>query len=226
MEGEDIILASLLRDSENKTFLDIGSSEPIKNSNTYYFYKRGWRGVAVDGRDLAADWARDRPGDIFVQSLLGDSDGGSTDYWIFPDPTMNTVDDETGARYAARFSGSDVMRVNVPICRGYDVYREFYGESGGCSMGPPEIVSIDVEGFELPVLKGLLEPDREWRPAVLVVETKLFNFLKPLNHDIVNYLLGTHCYALIAKTPLNAFFVDPKNSIFNWIPSSMLKNYL
>lgn len=223
MEGEDIILASLLRDSENRTFLDIGSSEPIKNSNTYYFYNKGWRGVAVDGRDLAADWERTRPDDLFVQCLLGESDDGSVDYWIFPDPTMNTADAETAARYALRFSETDVKRVRVPIRRGYDVYQEFCGRSDRCTTCPPEIVSVDVEGLEIPVLRGLLEPDRDWRPAVLVVETKLFNFLKPLEHDIVEYLVGMHRYALVAKTPLNAFFVDPENSCFGWIPSSMLE---
>ena len=224
MEGEDIILASLLRDSEHRTFLDIGSSEPIENSNTYYFYKKGWRGVAVDGRDLAADWERARPGDLFVRSLLGDSDGGSIDYWIFPDPTMNTADADTAARYASRFSEADVKLVSVPVRRGYDVYQEVGGRPDRGSTCAPEIVSVDVEGFEIPVLKGLLEPDRGWRPAVLVVETKLFNFLRPLEHDIVDYLVGVHCYALVAKTPLNAFFVDPANSCFNWMPSSMLES--
>lgn len=223
MEGEDIILASLLRDFEHITFLDVGSSEPIENSNTYYFYKQGWRGVAVDGRDLATDWERARPGDLFVQSLLGESDRDSIDYWIFPDPTMNTADADTAARYASRFPEADIKYISVPVRRGYDVYREFGGRPNRCSTFAPEIVSVDVEGFEMPVLKGLLEPDRGWRPAVLVVETKLFNFIKPLEHDIVDYLVGVHRYALVAKTPLNAFFVDPENSCFSWMPPSMLE---
>jgi len=57
MEGEDIILRSLLRKKTGEgSYFDIGSSEPILNSNTYLFYKRGWRGIAVDGRDLVNEW--------------------------------------------------------------------------------------------------------------------------------------------------------------------------
>ena len=222
MEGEDIILGSLLRNMENGTFFDIGCSEPIKNSNTYFFYQRGWRGVAVDGRDLSEQWERTRPGDRFVHSLLGDDDSAVMDYWMFPDPTMNTLDKDTAVRYASRFSSLDVKQISVPIRRSYEIYRENCGEVTGCETAPPDIVSIDVEGFEILVLRGLLEPNPNWRPALLVVETKLFNFLRPLDNDIVDYLVNKHSYSLIAKTPLNAFFVDSANAIFDWVPSSML----
>ena len=83
-------------------------------------------------------------------------------------------------------------------------------------------MSIDVEGFEMPVLRGLLEPASTWRPGVLVVETKLFNFLEPLENEIVNYLIHNHPYTLISKTPLNAFFIDRLNPLFDWLPHSML----
>jgi hypothetical protein len=105
------------------------------------------------------------------------------------------------------------------VRRAYDVWQE---NCTGENWGAPEIVSIDVEGFEMAVLKGLLEPDRSWRPAVLVVETKLFHFLNPLKNEIVSYLIEVHGYSLISKTPLNAFFIDPLNSLFNWLPPSML----
>ena len=224
MEGEDVILASLFRNVDKGNFFDIGSSEPIWNSNTYFFYKKGWRGVAVDGRDLSVEWEKTRPGDKFVRSLLGDSNGGAMDYWIFPDPTMNTVDVDTGIRYAARFPSSDVEQTKVLIQRAYDVYQENYGGKVGSEVSPPHFVSIDVEGFEISVLRGLLEPNPEWRPAALVVEAKLFNFSKPLENDVADYLINTHAYSLIAKTPLNAFFIDPLNPLFGWLPTSMLQN--
>jgi len=224
MEGEDLILASLFRNADKGNFFDIGSSEPIRNSNTYFFYKKGWRGVAVDGRDLSIEWEKTRPGDRFVQSLLGDSDSGVMDYWIFPDPTMNTVDVDTAVRYASRFSSSDVRQTSVPIQRAYDVYNENCDGKAGSDASPPHLVSIDVEGFEMSVLRGLLEPNPSWRPAILVVEVKLFNFLQPLENGVTDYLINKHCYSLVAKTPLNAFFIDPLNPLFSWLPTSMLKN--
>ncbi len=224
MEGEDVIMASLFRNADKGNFFDIGSSEPIWNSNTYFFYKKGWRGVAVDGRDLSVEWEKTRPGDRFVRSLLGDSNGGVMDYWMFPDPTMNTVDVDTALRYASRFSSTDVKQVSVPIQRAYDVYQANCVGKAGSEESPPHLVSIDVEGFEISVLSGLLEPNPEWRPAALVVEAKLFNFLKPLENDVADYLVNKHSYSLIAKTPLNAFFIDPLNPLFDWLPTSMLEN--
>lgn len=228
MEGEDIILGSLLRKKINKgTYFDIGSSEPIRNSNTYLFYKRGWRGIAVDGRDLANQWREHRPRDHFENCLLGERNE-KLDFWTFPDPTMNTVDPSTAARYAQRFVESEVKRTLHTVRRAYDVWQASYKDinqeysSFGSLCPPPDVVSVDVEGFEMPVLKGLLEPAPTWRPGILVVETKLFNFLEPLENEIVNYLIRTHSYRLISKTPLNAFFIDWLNPLFDWLPHSML----
>ena len=230
MEGEDIILRSLTRKKINQgTYFDIGCSEPVRNSNTYLFYKKGWRGIAVDGRDLANQWRKHRPGDHFENSLLG-ARSGELEFWTFPDASMNTADASTAVRYAERFRDSDVKRTLLAVKRAYDVWQECYKEMAhgslsfvpGPSPAPPDVVSIDVEGFEIPVLRGLLEPSLKWRPGVLVVETKLFHFLEPLENEIVSYLIRNHAYILISKTPLNAFFIDPLNPLFDWLPPSML----
>ena len=231
MEGEDVILRSLLRKKINEgSYFDIGCSEPIRNSNTYLFYKRGWRGIAVDGRDLASQWREHRPGDHFENCLLGERNC-KLEFWTFPDATMNTADSITAARYAERFADTDVKTDLHTVRRAYDLWQESYKDfaHGSLSFGPltpppPDVVSIDVEGFEIPVLRGLLEPVATWRPSVLVVEAKLFNFLKPLENEIVNYLIQNHSYTLISKTPLNAFFIDPLNPLFDWLPPSMLSN--
>ena len=231
MEGEDIILRSLLRKKISEgTYFDIGSSEPIRNSNTYLLYKNGWRGIAVDGRDLANQWTKHRPRDHFENCLLGERNG-KLEFWTFPDATMNTADSNTAARYAERFADSDVKRNLHTVRRAYDLWQKGYKEivQGPLSFGPlppPDVVSIDVEGFEIPVLRGLLEPSPKLRPSVLVVETKLFQFLEPLENEVVNYMIKGHNYILISKTPLNAFFIDPLNPLFDWLPPSMLSSRL
>jgi hypothetical protein len=228
MEGEDVILRSLLRKKINEgSYFDIGCSEPIRNSNTYLLYKNGWRGIAVDGRDLADQWKKHRPGDHFKNCLLGECTE-KREFWTFPDATMNTADLATAMRYAERFTDSDVGRRLHTVERAYDVWQECHKEVAKKSLidqvlvPPPDVVSIDVEGFEIPVLRGLLEHSLKWRPSVLAVETKLFNFMEPLKNEISNYMINRHSYALIAKTPLNAFFIDPLNPLFDWLPPSML----
>ena len=45
--AEDAILQILLPE-RNGVYIDIGCGNPIKTSNTFVFYKRGWKGVVVD----------------------------------------------------------------------------------------------------------------------------------------------------------------------------------
>ena len=214
-EGEDLIAESLLRKVEIGRYLDIGSSHPIEISNTFFFYRKGWRGIAIDGRsDLVSLWALDRPTDIFIPCVLDEEDG-CKNFWSFPDPTMNTCDEETAARYCSRFKADD-WRVEKRVTRSAtSVWMEVYGQDSP----PPEFVSIDVEGYELPIIKGLVSAT--WKPPLMLVETKLFSFDEPFAHPVVSFMCNEHGYKIIAKTPLDTFFIDPQNSIFDWLPEGM-----
>ena len=77
-EGEDkIILADA--DGFVGTYLDIGCSNPIKDSNTFRLYMAGWRGVCVDIRKIRRyKWYR--PRDRFMQATITRLDGWMWDY--------------------------------------------------------------------------------------------------------------------------------------------------
>ena len=40
--GEDLILNRLFENKEKGFFIDVGAHHPIRFSNTYLFYKKGW----------------------------------------------------------------------------------------------------------------------------------------------------------------------------------------
>ena len=46
--GEDILINRFFRKKNDGFYVDIGCYHPIKGSLTYYLYKKGWRGFAVD----------------------------------------------------------------------------------------------------------------------------------------------------------------------------------
>ena len=47
-EGEDRILQRLFENQTPGFYVDIGAHHPRRFSNTYIFYKQGWRGINVD----------------------------------------------------------------------------------------------------------------------------------------------------------------------------------
>jgi len=213
LEGEDLILASLLRNVELGTYIDAGANHPIVINNTFGFYKRGWTGLAIDGNaSFAGLWADLRPNDTFVCSLLSNT-VKEVEFRIFPDDTMSSMDAQTGERYAARFEPGTARVEKMKTSMLGDLRKTYLP---GVEI---HLLSVDVEGEDLNVLIGAeLEM---MRPGAVVVETKNCSLYSPLENDLVRYLTDLG-YRLIAKTPLDAFFVLPEKHYLNWIPKMLL----
>jgi len=47
-DGEDIILKEFFSGKEKGFYVDIGAHHPLRLSNTYLFYKKGWSGINID----------------------------------------------------------------------------------------------------------------------------------------------------------------------------------
>jgi FkbM family methyltransferase len=213
LEGSDLILASLLRNVERGTYIDIGANHPVFISSTYAFYKKGWTGLAVDGNaSFAAMWAQARPNDIFVQGLLSDTEK-NVDFLIFPDDTMSSMDEETSERYAGRYDQGDVQVEKMRTSTLCNFRQKFLPD------GEIHLLAVDVEGEDLKVLIGA--DLQQMRPGVIAVETKNCSLYSPMENSIVKYLTEMG-YRLVAKTPLDAFFVLPEKSYLGWIPKSLL----
>jgi len=163
--------------------------------------------------ELANVWKEKRPEDRFVPCIVGESECDES-FWTFPDPTMNTCDAATAERYAARYAPHQ-CRVEQRSSRSA---RSIWAETFGEDASPPDFVNIDVEGHEIPIINGLV--NESWKPALLVVEAKLFCFTTPREQPVVKLLLDFG-YVLVAKTPLDAFFIDPNNQVFQWLPEAM-----
>lgn len=208
-----MILASLLRNVERGVYIEVGANHPTRISNTYRFYQMGWTGLAIDGNDVFAPmWAAQRPNDVFVQALVSDA-VKEAEFLVFPDDTISTMDTQTSKRYASRFESKDIEVRHVKTTT-LEALRASY-----LPEGEIHLLSVDVEGEDLNVLKGgnlgLM------RPGVVVVETKNCSLYQVLESDIVRYMTGIG-YRLVAKTPLDAFFVWPDKPFLSWIPKSLL----
>jgi hypothetical protein len=95
IEAEDILVWRLLYGlfqmpySHAGFYVDLGAFDPIRHSNTYAFYRRGWRGINVEPNPQAVERFRSlRPRDVNLNVAIG-QDGRTGQYVLFDEPLLN-----------------------------------------------------------------------------------------------------------------------------------------
>ncbi len=204
-QGEDLVLQAVFEHLgiARPRYLDIGAFHPTIGSNTFLFYVQGSRGVLVEPNPpMAALLRRARPGDVVLD--VGVSVDGSTeaDYYVLRDrPQLNTFSRQQVDRYVAEAGpGAVEAVVRMPLRALGDILAEHFAHA------PPDLLSIDVEGLDLPLLQSL-DLSRH-RPAVVCVETLVYGTITERTPTLE--LLRGHGYAVRAGTFVNTIFVDER----------------
>src|SRR5690348_16491596 len=91
-DGEDVVLRRLLEGRKNGFYVDVGAHHPRRFSNTFYFYRRGWRGINIDANpDAIKLFRRERASDINLCVGIGELTGNLS-FHFFNEPALNTFD--------------------------------------------------------------------------------------------------------------------------------------
>lgn len=169
-EGEDLILARLLENVTEGFYVDVGAHHPFRFSNTYLFYRRGWKGINIDAMPGAMElFKKFRPRDINLEVGVG-SVAGDLSFHIFNEPALNTFDDEL-AQQRNRPPYRLVCTAKVEVRQLSDILDEHVP-----ALQKIDFMSIDVEGRDLDVLQS-----NDWsrhHPRFVIVET--------MSEDIAN----------------------------------------
>ena len=163
--GEDLQVFQLLKQKSNGIFVDIGSHHPIKGSNSFFFYLRGWTGLCVDPNpDFKPLYLKYRPKDIFLNIGISDEQG-SLEYYKLKDKL--SVRNSFSKEYIDKNNLIDeVEQINlIQIKPLKDILDK---EMAGKQI---DFLTIDVEGLDLEVLKG--NNWNKYRPSIICVETHL-----------------------------------------------------
>ncbi|CAG1003570.1 hypothetical protein MTYP_03103 [Methylophilaceae bacterium] len=199
-EGEDLVLARILGELGITAgfFVDIGAHHPTRFSNTYYFYRRGWRGINVDALPGTKKlFQRKRPRDITIECGVGSAEG-VLKYFAFNEPALNTFSEQE-----AKKKESPLYRIINTIQMPVVTLKQILDANlpSGLQI---DFMTIDAEGFDHEVISSN-DWDR-YRPRVVLVEL--------LNTDIQNLethptaqILYRHNYRAFAKTHNTYFFV-------------------
>src|SRR5437870_1295595 len=197
-EGEDLRADELLGRPSSGFYVDVGALHPVRFSNTYRFYRRGWSGVNIEPSPGASEaFRRVRPRDLTLGVGVSDSSRAMTLY-LMNDPALNTFDRDRVASLEATTAFRCVGAVEVSARPLRDVLAET------AERRPIDLLSIDVERHELLALQSS-DWDR-FRPTLVLVENLDHSLLERLQEDRVHQFMKSVKYELVAKTMRTAFY--------------------
>jgi FkbM family methyltransferase len=193
---EDYHLSLAFAGQTGGTYIDVGAGHPIADNVSFWFYERGWRGVAVEPQpELAALYQRLRPRDLVVGGLLGRDCGEIDFHTVDRLHGLSTTVENLAQKAKAYGVGYRTVRMPVTtlakLCETHKV-------------STIDFLKIDVEGAEGDVLFG-----GDWtrfRPKVIVVEAVAPMSSEPAWQDWEPFLIAKG-YRFVLFDTLNRFYV-------------------
>ena len=176
-------------------WIDVGAWDPVADSVTYAFYRRGWRGLNLEPNpEFFPLLAISRPGDVNLPVAAGERDG-SLRFWRIPQSGLSTGDAATAETH--RRLGFALEPLDVPV-------RRLAGLCDEHGFTAVDFLKIDAEGMERAVLAGAgLE---RLRPRVILIEATKPNSQEPTDGDWRD-LLDAAGYGEVYFDGLNRFYL-------------------
>lgn len=203
-EGEDMILRRLFESKRNGFYVDVGAHHPKRFSNTYFFYKKGWRGINIDAMPgsmrLFNKW---RNRDINLEIGVAHK-SGALDYHVFNEPALNGFSADLSKMREQKnntYHIKEVIKVKVRPLR--ELLAQHLGDN------QIDFMSVDVEGLDLQVLQS--NDWSQYRPKFVLAEI-LKSSLHDLATDPVVQFMTQHDYVIYAKQVNTVFFQDARAS--------------
>jgi FkbM family methyltransferase len=197
-EGEDLILKRMFGTQAGGFYVDVGAHHPMRFSNTYLFYKSGWRGINIDANPGSmAAFEQVRPEDTNLQLAISDKPQ-TLRYHVFDDPALNTFSVELAAERERTTSYRIVRTAEIGALPLADVLARHLARGQQI-----DFLTVDVEGWDLKVLQS-----NDWdrfAPRVVVAEALGQTLEDVRDSEIVVYLRARR-YSLFAKT-FNSIFL-------------------
>ncbi len=143
---EDVLIYEIIKSynfsKENNLYIDIGAFHPTQISNTYLLYRNDYRGVLIEPNyQLFKILEKYRQGDILINAGAG-ADNCTMELSIADSPDRSSLIKQNDIRYK--------KSIRIPVLRLDDIMKTI-------NYNSIIFLSIDVEGFNLDVLKGAKE---------------------------------------------------------------------
>jgi FkbM family methyltransferase len=179
--GEDVVIQSFTQELRGGFYVDVGAHHPKFWSNTYALHRRGWAGVNIDLHEHNIQLFNvARPGATNICAAVSDVDAELPLYEFGPISLFNTlskedaekVTRERGFHYAVRMVKTQTLTALLA--------------AHGHGNRKIDVLSVDVEGHDLPVLRSL-DFSRN-QPSLICVELHEPDIRKAIESPIATFL--------------------------------------
>ncbi len=196
-EGEDLVLNRFFNNTKNGFYVDVGAHHPQRFSNTYFFYKKGWRGINIDAMpDSMNLFNQTRKRDINLEIAISDKVETLT-YYAFEEPAINGFDKELSEERI--MSGQKLLfKKEIKTHTLAEVLDKYLPPNTAI-----DFLSIDVEGIDMQVLKS--NNWTKYKPKIVLVEAVGKDIEEVLSEDLHAAMIS-YGYKLFAKTINTCFY--------------------
>ena len=206
-KAEDRLIESLLKPiiTEKGFYVEVGCNEPRFASNTFLFYKRGWRGICIDPDEaLIAKHKKVRPKDQALCAFVSD----------VQDELEYVEMDNKG------LSSGDPEHIQNALNKGYKVTKRKKMHSLRLTtildqLKAPsafDFLSVDAEGNDLKILQSL--DFGKYSPKLIIVEEDDFNPSNPSANEVYKFLISKN-YFFHGSILTNLYFLKDKEETFS-----------
>lgn len=194
--GEDLILNTIFNKTQKGFYVDIGANNPHIQSNTHFFYMKGWHGINIDALPGSMKiFNRKRNRDINIEAAISNKNDELT-YYMFKKSFYNTFNKHEieKLKKITEFVGEKIVR---PLTLA-SILDDF-------CPGNIDFLTVDVEGYDLEVLES--NNWKKYRPKIIVTEF-FSSDLKMLEQNKIFQFLNNKGYRFLCNSLTNAFYIE------------------
>ena len=197
MDNEDTAILDYFKDKKSGFYVDVGCYHPIHRNNTYLLYKQNWRGINIDVSQFSVElFDHLRPDDLNYNCAVSNKNETVKLFFQKELSQLSTTENDQAKKvFQGNIKEKEIQAFTLDEILNRDKYKNV----------KIDFLNIDVEGADFKVLDGL--SFQKFNPELICVEihdkeikeSKIYNFLKDKNYQLIWSGVFSHLFLLNKK---------------------------
>ena len=197
MDNEDTAILDYFKDKKSGFYVDVGCYHPVHRNNTYLLYKQNWRGINIDVSQFSVElFDHLRPDDLNYNCAVSNKNETVKLFFQKELSQLSTTENDQAKKvFQGNIKEKEIQAFTLDEILNRDKYKNV----------KIDFLNIDVEGADFKVLNGL--SFQKFNPELICVEihdkeikeSKIYNFLKDKNYQLIWSGVFSHLFLLNKK---------------------------